>query len=133
MIEPLVEQSIRKFKTPHGVVTRIALVRLRAGDKIAPHVDGHFMATKSHRIHVPLSPSQNIEYKIDGRKCEMQLGHAYDFNNRTRHSVRNNGKRPRINLFIDYYPNPGLVISNPLSVAAPIHAPKTPLLQRQPA
>ncbi|MEZ5835697.1 MAG: hypothetical protein R3D03_08215 [Geminicoccaceae bacterium] len=42
------------------------------------------MATRSHRIHVPLSPSQSVTcHKIDGRKLEMKLGHAYDFNNCT--------------------------------------------------
>ena len=128
IVEPLVEQAIRKLKGPRGVITRIALVRLRAGDKIDAHVDGHLMATRSHRIHVPLSPSQSIVYKIDGRKCTMELGRAYDFNNRTRHSVRNNGKRHRVNLFIDYCPDRGLVIQNPLAVSAPLYAPRTPVV-----
>ncbi|MCB1968927.1 MAG: aspartyl/asparaginyl beta-hydroxylase domain-containing protein [Geminicoccaceae bacterium] len=128
IVEPVVEQVVERIKGPRGIVTRIALVRLRGGDKIAPHVDGHLMATRSHRIHVPLSPSQSVTYKIDGRKLEMKLGHAYDFNNRKRHSVRNEGRRHRVNLFIDYCPDRGLFIPDPFSSDAPLYAPRTPVL-----
>lgn len=126
-IEPVVEQVIRLVKAPGGVVTRLALVRLRPGDHIAPHVDGHAMAAKAHRIHIPLTTSASVEYKIDGRKFTMQAGFAYDFNNRRRHSVRNRGKRHRINLFVDYYARPGVVVRNPLLTSAPVYAPPTPL------
>jgi hypothetical protein len=126
-IEPVVEQVVRAFSGSRGIVTRLALVRLRAGGTIAPHIDAHAMAEKSHRIHIPLTSSPSVEYKIDGRKCSMQAGHAYDFNNRVRHSVRNKGRRPRINLFIDYYPNPGYIVKNPLAIYAPLYAPAAPL------
>jgi hypothetical protein len=126
VFEPLVEQVIAPLKTPYGVVTRLALVRLPAGSYIPPHIDGQEMATKAHRIHVPLTSSPAVEYKIGGRKFTMRAGRAYDFNNRVRHSVRNKGKRPRVNLFVDYYPNPGIVVSNPLSVSMPAHTRPTP-------
>ncbi|MBO1076601.1 aspartyl/asparaginyl beta-hydroxylase domain-containing protein [Roseomonas marmotae] len=126
VLAPVVEQAIAPLKTPRGVVTRLALVRLKAGGHIAPHIDGHAMAARAHRIHVSLSSTPSVEYKIDGRKFTMAMGHAYDFNNRVRHSVRNNGKRERVNLFVDYYPNPGLVFRNPMDVSAPLYAPPTP-------
>ena len=53
---------------------------------------------------------------------------AYDFNNRVRHSVRNNGRQHRVNIFIDYYANPGLVIANPFDVSAPIFEKRTPVI-----
>jgi len=126
VLQPVVDQVISSLKTPNGVVTRLALVRLKAGDHVAPHVDGHPMAARAHRIHVSLSSTPTVEYKIDGRKFTMLKGHAYDFNNRVRHSVRNNGKRHRINLFVDYYPNPGTVVHNPLNVSAPLYAKPVP-------
>ncbi|MDJ0387539.1 aspartyl/asparaginyl beta-hydroxylase domain-containing protein [Roseomonas sp. E05] len=126
VLAPVVEQVIAPLKTPRGVVTRLALVRLRAGAHVAPHTDGHPMAAKAHRIHLSLSSTPSVEYKIDGRKFTMLKGHAYDFNNRVRHSVRNNGKRDRINLFVDYYPEPGLVVRNPLDVSSPAYAKPTP-------
>ena len=54
---------------------------------------------------------------MGGRNVAMAAGRAYDFNNRMRHSVRHSGRKPRINLFVDYYANPGISISNPLARA----------------
>jgi acyl transferase domain-containing protein len=126
VLGPVIDQALAPVRTPRGVVTRLALVRLKAGAQIAPHIDAHAMAAKAHRIHVSLSGTPAVEYKIDGRKFVMDMGHVYDFNNRVRHSVRNKGKRDRINLFVDYYPNPGLVFRNPLDVSVPLYAPPTP-------
>ena len=66
-----------------------------------------------YRLHVPLTSSPRVEYKVGHKKFHMKIGRVYDFNNRWRHSVRHKGKRPRINLFIDYYPNPGLYVPPP--------------------
>jgi hypothetical protein len=132
VLEPLVDRCVARLKTPHGVVSRLALVRLRAGAAIEPHIDGHAMAVHAHRIHVALSNSPSVEYKIGGRKFTMEAGHAYDFNNRLRHSVRNRGRRDRVNLFVDYYPSPGIVVQNPLDLQAPLWAPPTPRLERAP-
>ena len=128
VLEPIVEQVIRPLRTESGIVTRLALVRLPAGAHIPPHIDGQAMATKAHRIHVPVSLSPSVEYKIDGRKVTMVPGRAYDFNNRVRHSVRNKGRRPRVNLFVDYYPDPGVPMVDPIAAAMkPVYAPPTPL------
>lgn len=128
VLEPIVQQVIKPLRTEKGVITRLALVRLPAGAHIPPHIDGQAMATRAHRIHVPVSNSPSVEYKIDGRKVTMVPGRAYDFNNRVRHSVRNKGKRPRINLFVDYYPDPGFAIADPMAAAMqPVYAPPTPL------
>lgn len=128
VMQPIIDQVLGYLKQPGGVVTRLALVRLRGGATIAPHVDQHAMAAKAHRIHVSLSESPSVTYKIGGRKFTMRAGRAYDFNNRLRHSVRNNGRQHRVNIFIDYYPNPGLMISNPFDVSAPIFEKRTPVI-----
>jgi hypothetical protein len=126
VLAPVIEQAIAPLRTPRGVVTRLALVRLRGGAQIAPHIDAQVMATRAHRIHVSLNNTPTVEYKIDGRKFKMLMGRAYDFNNRVRHSVGNKGRTNRINLFVDYYPNPGLMIRNPLDVSAPTYARAAP-------
>lgn len=128
LMEPIVKQVIGYLNQPGGVVTRLALVRLRAGAKIDSHIDNHAMAAKAHRIHVSLSNTPSVTYKIGGKKFVMKYGRAYDFNNRIRHSVRNIGRRHRVNIFIDYYANPGLVIRNPLGVAAPLYERPTPVI-----
>jgi hypothetical protein len=113
VIEPLVAQAIAPIRTEAGVVNRIALVELAAGGKIDPHIDGQEMAALAHRVHIPLISPPGVEYKIGGKKFRMQVGRAYDFNNRLQHSVRNKSKRPRINILVDYLPNPGVKVANP--------------------
>lgn len=113
VIEPLVEQAIRPIATEHGVVNRIAIVEMAPGGRIDPHVDGQEMAALAHRVHIPLINPPGVEYKIDGKKLRMRVGRAYDFNNRKRHSVRNASKRPRVNILIDYLPQPGVKIAQP--------------------
>jgi hypothetical protein len=126
VVEPLVEQCIQGLGRPGGIVTRLALVRLPGGARIKPHFDGHKMAAKAHRLHVALGAAPSVVYKIGGRKYTMDAGHVYDFNNCLPHSVRNEGRKPRVNLFIDYYANPGPVVLNPLADLPPIFAPRTP-------
>jgi hypothetical protein len=106
-VEPLVVRAVSFIAAPGGVVTRIALVKMLPNSHIASHVDHQEMATRAHRIHVPLLSPPGVEYKIDGKKLIMKVGKIYDFNNRRNHSVRNKAKRPRVNLMIDYLPKPG--------------------------
>ncbi len=121
VLQPIVDQVTGMFEaksgakpgTKSGIVTRLALVMMPPGYKIAPHIDGQQMAHKAHRVHVPLICPPGVEYKVDGKKFTMKLGYAYDFNNRVRHSVRHNGKKPRVNLFLDYYENPGRAVAPP--------------------
>jgi hypothetical protein len=128
VLQPVIDQVLAYLKRPGGIITRLALVRLRGGANIAPHIDQHAMAAKAHRVHVSLSESPSVVYKIDGRKFTMRYGRAYDFNNRVRHSVRNSGRQHRVNIFIDYYANPGLVIANPFDVSTPIFEKRTPII-----
>lgn len=128
VVEPVVEQCIKRLGRPGGIVTRLALVRLPGGARIKPHFDGHRMAAKAHRLHVSLGAAPSVVYKIGGRKFTMEPGHAYDFNNCVQHSVRNEGRVARINLFVDYYASPGPVIRDPLRDLPPIFAPRTPRL-----
>lgn len=104
--EALVEQAIKPVKTERGLVVRIALVALNPHAEILPHVDGQPYAYVSHRLHVPLTGSGDVRYKIAKKKFSMKPGRVYDFNNRVVHSVKNAGASRRVNLFVDYYPDP---------------------------
>lgn len=114
VIAPVVTAAVAPLGHKNGVVNRIALVEMAPGGRIDPHVDGQDMAALAHRIHVPLITPPGVVYKIDGRKLKMQVGRAYDFNNRKTHSVRNGSKRPRVNILIDYLPDPGVKIDRAL-------------------
>jgi hypothetical protein len=85
---------------------RIALVALNPHAEILPHVDGQPYAYVCHRLHVPLTGSGDVRYKIAKKKFSMKPGRVYDFNNRVVHSVKNAGGARRVNLFVDYYPDP---------------------------
>ncbi len=113
IIEPLVDQAIDYIRTPTGQVHRIAIVEMAPGTRIEPHIDGQPMAARAHRVHIPLVSPPGVEYKIAGKRFMMRVGKAYDFNNRVQHQVRNKSKRRRINILIDYLPDPG---------PAPVHA-----------
>lgn len=106
VIQPIVEQAIRFVRTENGVVVRIALVMVPGGGRVAPHIDGQPMAAKAHRLHIPLVAPPGVEYRIGPKKLRMETGHVYDFNNRIQHSTEHKGKLARVNLFVDYYPNP---------------------------
>ena len=132
VVAPIVAETVGRIGAGTGVVTRLALVRLMPGGRIAPHVDGQRMARAAHRVHVSVTSPAGVDYKIGGRKFRMKAGRAYDFNNCLRHSVRHTGKRPRVNLFIDFYPNPGPAVASPLSDLGPIYAKRSPRADGEP-
>ena len=115
IIGPVVDKAVGYLNAPRGVVTRIAIVEMVPNGKIAPHIDSQAHAAAAHRIHIPLIAPPGAEYKVDGKKFKMEPGYAYDFNNRKQHSVRNKSPRPRVNILLDYLPNPG----PPMSTALP--------------
>jgi hypothetical protein len=107
VIGPLVDQATAYLNAPRGIATRIAIVEMVPNGKIAPHVDGQAHAAAAHRLHIPLISPPGVEYKIDGKKFRMEVDQAYDFNNRKQHGVRNKSPRPRVNILVDFLPNPG--------------------------
>lgn len=107
IIGPLVDQATSYLNAPNGIATRIAIVEMVPNGKIAPHIDGQAHAAAAHRLHIPLIVPPGTEYKVDGKKFKMPPGFAYDFNNRKQHSVRNKSPRPRVNILVDFLPNPG--------------------------
>lgn len=114
VIGPIVNRAVGYLDKPKGVVTRVAIVEMTPRGKIAPHMDGQDHAAVAHRIHIPLISPAGVEYKVDGKKFKMQPGYAYDFNNRKQHSVRNNSARPRVTILVDFLPNPGVPVAQPL-------------------
>lgn len=111
---PVIAKVIEPIATPTGVLTRALFVRLPPGAVISPHVDGQAMASKAHRIHVAISHCPSCQYTVGDVEFVMTAGVAYDFNNRWQHAVNNAGDVPRINLMLEYLPNPAWVFPAPL-------------------
>ena len=61
ILQPVVDAAIASLRTARGIVTRLALVWLKPGAVIPPHVDGQIMAHRAHRLHVPLIVPPGVE------------------------------------------------------------------------
>ncbi len=99
---------------PRGVLTRALFVRLAPGGVVEPHRDEQKLAAKTHRIHVCISDTPGCIYTIGDTKFSMTPGVVYDFNNSWTHGVRNDDERSRINLMLEYLPNPEWVHPMPI-------------------
>lgn len=111
---PIIAAVLEPIATPAGVLTRALFVRLPAGAVINPHRDGQALASRAHRIHVAVSDCPECVYTIGDTQLVMTPGVAYDFNNRWEHAVHNRGATPRINLMLEYLPDPEWVFPAPL-------------------
>jgi len=115
---PIISAVLAPIVSPRGVLTRALFVKLPAGAVIPPHVDGQVMAMRAHRIHVTISDCPECIYTIGDETLAMTPGVAYDFNNRWEHAVHNRGAKPRINLMLEYLPDPAWVFPAPVFLSA---------------
>ena len=99
---------------PRGVLNRALFVRLPAGAFVPSHRDEQELAAKTHRIHVCISDTPGCKYTIEDTTFSMTPGVVYDFNNSWNHGVRNDDDRARINLMLEYLPNPEWVHPMPI-------------------
>ncbi len=99
---------------PRGVLMRALFVRLPAGGVVDTHKDQQKTAAKAHRIHVCISDTPGCKYTIEDTTFSMTPGVVYDFNNCWTHGVRNEDDRDRINLMLEYLPNPEWVHPMPI-------------------
>jgi len=116
---PIVSAVLQPIARPAGVLTRALFVRLPPGAVISPHRDGQALASRAHRIHVAISDCPSCFYTIGDERFAMTPGIAYDFNNRWTHAVHNEGDTPRINLMLEYLPDPAWVFPLPLILSDP--------------
>jgi quercetin dioxygenase-like cupin family protein len=99
---PLVETIIAQHYAPGGTVLRAMAAKLKAGGRIAPHIDSLNSFRVGHRIHVPITTHPRVRFTIDGKPLLMQPGNAYEINNQKVHSVMNAGSEDRISFIFDY-------------------------------
>lgn len=111
---PLLGPILEPIAKRGGVLTRALFVRLPVGAVIARHVDGQVMAARAHRIHLCISEAPECVYFIGDEQLTMTPGVAYDFNNRWQHGVENRGNTPRINLMLEYLPDPAWTFPTPV-------------------
>ncbi|MGB5210094.1 MAG: aspartyl/asparaginyl beta-hydroxylase domain-containing protein [Gammaproteobacteria bacterium] len=123
LVLPVISDTLKTIIRPAGVLTRALFVRLPPGAVINPHSDGQALASRAHRIHVAISDCPKCLYTIGDERFAMTPGVAYDFNNRWRHAVHNEGEVARINLMLEYLPDPAWVFPAPLMLSYPADQP----------
>jgi hypothetical protein len=101
---PLMDETIARAYRPGGTILRAMAAKLKAGGRIATHIDALPSFRAAHRIHAPLTTGPMVRFTIDGRPCPMQVGRLYEINNQLPHSVINAGAEDRISFIFDYLP-----------------------------
>ena len=115
LVQPAIHATIGAISAqPRGVLTRALFVRLPAGAEVPQHRDEQDTAKKAHRVHVCISDNPDCRYTIGDHTFTMRPGEIYDFNNCWEHSVQNTGNTPRINLMLEYLPNPDWIDPAPM-------------------
>ena len=126
-ILPLIGPVLEPIARPGGVLTRVLFVRLPAGAVVPAHSDGQALASRAHRIHLCISECPECVYTIGDTDFVMKPGTAYDFNNCWTHAVKNAGSTPRVNLMIEYLPDPDWVFPAPIMLGQPVHRQTAPV------
>lgn len=94
------QQLTRKYG--QGYFVRTSLVNLIPGGVIAPHKDNNFSLSHSHRVHVPVTTNDHVEFTVGNETIVMRPGDIIEINNRREHSVSNKGKDHRVHLILDF-------------------------------
>ena len=103
LISPVIKAAVSFYGFAEGATSRIMLVRLPAGARVARHWDSGKTFDVPHRIHVPLQTAPEVEFFVYDRPFTLEAGRAYEINNKLYHEVRNNSSIDRIHLIFDYY------------------------------
>ena len=89
---------------------RCLLARLPAGRTIAPHIDRAPYFSKTVRVHVPVTTSENVFMFCAGQTYRMRAGEVWALNNSTHHGVWNaDPELSRTHLIADFLPSPRLL------------------------
>lgn len=104
LVEPIVKEAISEYDNhENAFVNKCLIPRMRPGTTIPEHIDLSPVFNVSHRIHVPLVTNPDVYFMINGERCIMEEGNAYEINNKVMHSVENKGSETRIHLLFDIY------------------------------
>lgn len=102
LLEPIISDL---EKIHDGVRGMVLLIKLKAGQDIAPHHDSGDYLMLSRRNHIPVVTSDDVFFGVDTEKVKMQTGDCWEINNSKTHFVNNGSKIDRVHLLIDIMPN----------------------------
>ena len=99
---PILKRVTKNYHYSNGFFPRIMFGRLPAGKEVYPHVDAAPSAGAAHKIHIPIRTNPRTFFYVNKKPFHLERGNVYEVNNRTTHSVQNNGKTARIHLIFEY-------------------------------
>ena len=108
-MEPVLEAVTKPYNYKDGDFSRIMLAKLPAGGKIHRHIDPYKSSNYTHKIHIPITTNDKVEFWVDRNFYHFHEGYAYEVSNKAIHGGSNKGDTDRINLIIEYYENSSLM------------------------
>jgi hypothetical protein len=102
LLEPIISDL---EKIHDGVRGMVLLIKLKAGQDIAPHYDAGDYLMISRRNHIPVVTSDDVFFGVGDEKVRMATGECWEINNSRTHFVNNSSKIDRVHLLIDIMPN----------------------------
>lgn len=103
LVMPVIEQAVQPYAYARGGYPRIMLARMAPGGVIHPHVDANPAALWPHKIHVPITTSDQVTFFVGDEGHHFPVGKAVEVNNLGKHAVRNEGGTDRIHLIFEYF------------------------------
>ncbi|KAG7401102.1 hypothetical protein PHYBOEH_002985 [Phytophthora boehmeriae] len=102
-LAPIFEQ----INIPVGRVVRCILASMPPGADIPVHHDTGSWVHFTHRMHIPVFTSPDIDFMVgpnddNMERYEFKQGNLYELNNISRHRVKNNWDQHRVHMIFDY-------------------------------
>ncbi len=90
---------------------RAILVKMSENSEITEHNDNGYSLSRAHRIHLPITTNEKVEFFVGGESKYLAEGELWEINNRKKHSVSNKSDEDRIHFIFDFV-IPGEVIED---------------------
>ena len=98
-VMPIVNEALAYI--PTFVPVRGEVVNLPPGKALTPHIDVYWFHKYSRRVHIPVYTNKLCTQIFEEREYHLEVGNAYEINNRILHSARNSGTESRIHIIVD--------------------------------
>lgn len=104
LLSPIISEVVGRLRLGAFETSKIMFTRLKAGGRIATHIDANPSSAVPHKIHIPVITHPNVVFHIDGVPYHLEVGRAYEVNNLLPHSVANNSHTERVHFIFDCFP-----------------------------
>lgn len=88
----------------NGRAIRIEFISMKPKSRIRTHKDRSDVLYVARRFHIPIKTNDLVTFTSAGETRHLKTGHAYELNNITYHSVKNDSDEYRIHLIVDVLP-----------------------------